>query len=68
MKAPCGSGRSPGLWHIYAMYLFAIQSLWLFGILAGSKLAMLAAGFQSIYIWIHYFGTEGPDMAHIYSS
>jgi hypothetical protein len=51
-----------------AMYVFALQLTWLFGILAASKLAMIAAGFQSIYIWIHYFGTEKPDMDHIYGS
>ena len=53
-------------WVSNAMYVFAIQSLWLFGILAASKLALIAATFQAIYIWVHYYGTEKPDMAFIY--
>ena len=53
-------------WTSNAMYVFAIQSLWLFGILAASKLALVAAAFQAIYIWVHYYGTEKPDMAFIY--
>ena len=47
-------------WTSNAMYVFAIQSLWLFGILAASKLALVAAAFQAIYIWVHYYGTENP--------
>jgi protein-S-isoprenylcysteine O-methyltransferase Ste14 len=53
-------------WTNNAMYVFALQLLWLFGIVAASKLAMIAAGFQSIYIWVHYFATEKPDMNWIY--
>lgn len=53
-------------WTPNAMYVFALQGTWLFGVLAASKLAMIAAGFQSVYIWVHYFGTEKPDMAHLY--
>jgi len=54
-------------WTKNAMYIFAIQSTWLFGILAASKLAMIAAGFQSLYIWVHYFGTEKHDMDQLYA-
>jgi hypothetical protein len=53
-------------WTKNAMYTFAIQSVWLFGILAASKLAIIAACFQSVYVWVHYFGTERPDMDYIY--
>ena len=53
-------------WSPNAMYLFVLQGTWLFGILAGSRLAMIVAGFQSIYIWVHYVSTEKPDMKHIY--
>ena len=48
------------------MYLFVLQGTWLFGIFAESRLAMIVAGFQSIYIWVHYVSTEKPDMKHIY--
>ena len=37
-----------------------------FGILAASKLALIAAAFQAVYIWVHYYATEKPDMAFIY--
>ena len=53
-------------WTSNAMYVFAIQSLWLFGILAASKLALVAAPFQAIYVWVHSYGTAKPDMAFIY--
>ncbi len=53
-------------WTKNAMYIFAIQSTWLFGILMGSRLAMIAACFQSVYIWVHFLGTEKPDMDYIY--
>ena len=53
-------------WTRNAMYVFALQSLWLFGLLAASKLALIAAAFQVSYIWIHYFATEKPDMDFIY--
>ena len=53
-------------WTANAMYVFAIQSLWLFGILAASKLAFIVAAFQAVYIWVHYYATEKPDMAFIY--
>ena len=55
-------------WTKNAMYVFALQGTWLFGIFAASKLALIAAAFQTIYIWIHYFGTEKPDMDWIYRS
>ena len=53
-------------WTKNAMYTFAIQATWLFGILAASRLAMIAACFQSVYVWVHYLGTEKPDMDYIY--
>ncbi|SVB52734.1 uncharacterized protein METZ01_LOCUS205588, partial [marine metagenome] len=28
--------------------------------------AMIVACFQSVYVWVHYFGTEKPDMDYIY--
>ena len=40
--------------------------IWMFGILSAAKLRMVTADLQSIYLWVHYFGTENPDMAQIY--
>ena len=36
--------------------------------LAASKLAMIVAAFQTVYIWVHYFATEKPDMEHLYGA
>jgi hypothetical protein len=47
------------------MYVFAIESLWLFGILAASNLAFIVAAVQAVYIWVHYYATENPDLACI---
>lgn len=49
-----------------AMYKFGLLVLWLPGLLLFSKPALIAALFQYIYIWVHYYCTELPDMKHIY--
>jgi len=49
-----------------AMYKFGLLVLWIPGLLLFSKLALVAALFQHIYIWVHYYFTEAPDMKHIY--
>tara|TARA_B100001741_G_scaffold153533_1_gene126845 strand:- start:524 stop:1204 length:681 start_codon:yes stop_codon:yes gene_type:complete len=48
------------------MYKFVFLLLWIPGILFQSKAALIAALFQHIYIWIHYYFTELPDMKFIY--
>ncbi len=49
-----------------AMYKFGLLILWIPGLLLFSKPALIAALFQHIYIWVHYYFTEAPDMKHIY--
>ncbi|MEA2097443.1 MAG: methyltransferase [Candidatus Cloacimonadota bacterium] len=49
-----------------AMYKFGLLILWIPGLLLFSKPALIAALFQHIYIWVHYYFTELPDMKHIY--
>ncbi len=49
-----------------AMYKFGLLILWIPGLLLFSKPALIAALFQHIYIWVHYYCTEAPDMKHIY--
>ena len=49
-----------------AMYKFGLLILWIPGLLLFSKLALIAALFQYLYIWVHYYCTELPDMKHIY--
>ena len=49
-----------------AMYVFGFMALWVPGILLQSKAALLLAFFNHLYIWVHYYCTELPDMKHIY--
>ena len=50
------------------MYVFGFLLLWIPGLLALSKAAILVALFNHIYIWVHYYCTELPDMKAIYRS
>jgi hypothetical protein len=49
------------------MYVFGLMILYLPGLLLFSKAALLAALFNHIYIWVHFYCTEKPDMLKIYS-
>jgi len=49
-----------------AMYSFGFLVLWIPGVLFSSVTALLAALFSHLYIWVHYFCTEKPDMNFIY--
>ncbi len=49
------------------MYIFGLLALWLPGILLASRAALIAGLLSHAYIWVHYFSTEKPDIAHIYS-
>jgi hypothetical protein len=48
------------------MYIFGFSLLYIPGLLLFSKAGLLAALFNHLYIWAHYFFTEVPDMHHIY--
>ena len=49
-----------------SMYIFGLMILYLPGLLLLSKAALLVALFSHIYIWVHYYFTERPDMIEIY--
>jgi hypothetical protein len=51
-----------------AMYTFGFLALWIPGLVLFSKSALIAAGFNHIYIWAHYYTTELPDIRYIYNS
>ncbi|MHC4225134.1 MAG: hypothetical protein ACYSUN_14170, partial [Planctomycetota bacterium] len=55
-------------WTSNGMYGFIIPVLWLPGLLALSKAALVSALFTNLYIWVHYFCTEVPDMRRIYGA
>ena len=50
-----------------AMYKFGFLFIWIPGLLLLSKPAIIVALFQHIYIWVHFYFTELPDMKNIYS-
>ncbi len=49
-----------------AMYIYGFLALWVPGILLQSKAALLLALFNHLYIWVHFYFTELPDMKIIY--
>lgn len=49
------------------MYIYGFLLLWIPGLLLLSKAAILVALFNHIYIWVHYYFTELPDIKTIYS-
>ena len=53
-------------WSPNAMYTYAFLALWAVGLIFNSKAALLAALFNHIYIWAHFYFTEKPDMRYIY--
>jgi len=53
-------------WTSNGMYLFGFLLLWVPGLLFMSRAALLAALFNHLYIWAHYYFTEYPDMQYIY--
>ena len=48
------------------MYWFGFLLLWVPGFLFRSEGALLAALFNHLYIWVHFYFTEKPDMDLIY--
>ena len=49
-----------------AIYTFGFGLLWMPGLIHLSEAALLAALFSQIYIWVHYYCTELPDITRIY--
>ena len=49
-----------------AMYKFGFLILWAIALVFLSKAALLLAAFSHLYIWVHFYFTELPDMQYIY--
>ena len=49
-----------------AMYAYGFLILWAIALFNLSLPALVAAVFQHLYIWVHYYCTEKPDMDMIY--
>jgi protein-S-isoprenylcysteine O-methyltransferase Ste14 len=48
------------------MYVYGFLILWVPGLWFGSSAAVAIALFNHLYIWVHYYATEKPDMERIY--
>ena len=48
------------------MYVYGLLVLYLPGLFLLSKAALIVALFNHVYIWVHYYCTELPDMKVIY--
>jgi len=48
------------------MYVFGFLALWVPGLWFTSAAALIVALFNHLYIWVHYYSTELPDMRRIY--
>ena len=55
-------------WTPNAMYVFAIGIPFSFAVATGSQSMFVVAVYTYISIWLHYFCTEKPDFAAIYSN
>ena len=51
-----------------AMYTFGFLLLWTVALWWASTAAVCVALFNHLYIWVHYFATERPDIARIYGA
>lgn len=50
------------------MYTFGFLVIYIPGLLLASKAALWLGLLNHLYIWVHYYATEKPDMARIYQS
>jgi hypothetical protein len=50
------------------MYTFGLMALYIPALWYASRPALVAAVFGHLYIWVHYFTTELPDMRRIYGT
>jgi len=50
------------------MYVYGFLLIWVPGLWSGAVAALVAALFNHLYIWVHYFATERPDMRRIYGT
>lgn len=51
-----------------AMYKYGFLILWMIALVFLSKAALLVAAFNHLYIWVHFYFTELPDIKFIYGS
>jgi len=52
----------------HGMYVYAFLLFWAIAVYFSSITALIVALFSHIYIWVHFYCTERPDMHYIYSA
>ena len=50
------------------MYLYAFLLFWAIAVGFNSSAALLVAAFSHVYIWVHFYATEKPDMDFLYAT
>ena len=50
------------------MYLYAFLLFWAIAVGFNSSAALTVAAFSHVYIWVHYYATEKPDMDYLYTA
>jgi hypothetical protein len=50
------------------MYIYAFLLFWAIAVGFNSAAALTVAAFSHAYIWVHFYGTEKPDMKFVYGS
>ncbi|MBN1759633.1 MAG: hypothetical protein JW863_15000 [Chitinispirillaceae bacterium] len=50
------------------MYLYAFLLFWAGAVGLNSRAALIVAAFSHVYIWVHFYATEKPDMNYLYSA
>ena len=48
------------------MYLYAFFLFWAIAFAFNSLAAIIVAGYSHVYIWVHFYATEKPDMEYLY--
>lgn len=50
------------------MYIYAFLLFWAIAVGFNSSAAFGVAAYSHAYIWVHFFATEKPDMAYLYTA
>ena len=50
-----------------AMYLYGFFLFWAIAVAFDSSAALVVAGFSHLYIWVHYYATEEPDLDYLHA-
>jgi len=58
--------NTAALSRIPALFCYGLLALWIPALLFSSIAGIIGALFSHLYIWVHFFCTERPDMETLY--